>query len=275
MCVILLYIILISALQQKECYIVKATFFGAKQRKGIRASVFRYAQMHCAYYDPMAPFQSIWDDSSDLQITLFFVKLTKAMKFQNFLTMWYIDNPIAVKEADVSVEKVLGKMYVEESSLRRVFLSDYNFSATDSPVQTLEEFLGHPSSSSAISSITFDDPLVEFQSIETPSYLKKCRPYKIHIKPRARFPKLVEEPNNILIGSWTPCHQFFDGLKTDQNIPQVAIRPVMESDFTSCNVGNPPHKRQRVEIILEFRDLEAASGDGSSFKTWQCDVICY
>ena len=38
---------IVHSLQQ--CYVLRATYFGAKQRKGIRASVFKNAQTHNAY----------------------------------------------------------------------------------------------------------------------------------------------------------------------------------------------------------------------------------
>jgi len=101
---------------------VRATFFGAKQRKGVRASVFKNAQSFTAYYYPVQS-ESIWyDDGDDLLITLLFEEKEHAVKFQDFLTMWYIENPIVVKSKDVSVEEELKVMYVEECKLRRVFL---------------------------------------------------------------------------------------------------------------------------------------------------------
>ena len=98
----------------QQYYVLRATYFGAKQRKGIRASVFKNAQTHNAYYYPVES-KSIWfDDGDDLKITLLFKEKEHAMKFQNFLTMWYIENLMAVKSKDVSVEKELKVMYVEK-----------------------------------------------------------------------------------------------------------------------------------------------------------------
>ena len=103
---------IVHSLQQ--CYVLRATYFGAKQHKGIRASVFKNAQTHNAYYYPVQS-KSIWyDDGDDMKITLLFKEKEHAMKFQNFLTMWYIENLMVVKSKDVSVEKELKVMYVEK-----------------------------------------------------------------------------------------------------------------------------------------------------------------
>ena len=115
---------IVRSLQQ--CYVVRATYFGAKQCKGIRASVFKNAQAHNAYYF-LVQSKSIWYDyGDDLKITLLFKEEQHAMKFQGFLTMWYIENPMVVKSKYVSVEKELKVMYVEKCKLCRIFFSDYD-----------------------------------------------------------------------------------------------------------------------------------------------------
>jgi len=113
---------------------VRATFFGAKQRKGVRASVFKNAQSFTAYYYPVQS-ESIWyDDGDDLSITLLFKEEVYA---QDFLTMWYIENPMVVKLRDVSVEEELKVMYVEECKLHQVFLAHYDPEGSDSPIQSM------------------------------------------------------------------------------------------------------------------------------------------
>ena len=59
------------------------------------------------------------------------------MYAQDFLTMWYIENPVVVKLKDVSVEEELKVMYVEECKLHRVFLAHYDPEGSDSPIQSL------------------------------------------------------------------------------------------------------------------------------------------
>ena len=58
----------------------------------------------------------------------------------------------------------------------------------------------------------------------------------------------------MLVGSWTPLRQFLDGLRTEDDLPQLAIKPLTKDEFEAVMVGGPPQKRQRVDLSLEFRD---------------------
>lgn len=80
-----------------------------------------------------------------MQITLLFDDKGSAIKFQDFLTTWYIDNSMVVKSTDVSVKKELEVTHVEESKLSRVFISDSDFDESDFHIQSPGEFLGHSS----------------------------------------------------------------------------------------------------------------------------------
>ena len=94
------------------------------------------------------------------------------MYAQDFLMMWYIENPVVVKSKDVSVEEELKVMYVEVCKLHRVFLAHYDPEGSDSPIQSLGEFLGDNLSVSAsavsASAISSSNPMTQFQSIEQP-----------------------------------------------------------------------------------------------------------
>ena len=119
------------------------------------------------------------------------------MYAQDFLTMWYIENPVVVKLKDVSVEEELKVMYVEECKLHRVFLAHYDPEGSDSPIQSLGEFLGDNLSVSAsavsASAISSSNPMTQFQSIEQPVLFRFCKPYKMNIKSKADFPNLANK----------------------------------------------------------------------------------
>jgi len=80
----------------------------------------------------------------------------------------------------------------------------------------------------------------------------------MNIKSKADFPNLANEKSNILVGTWMPFHQIFDGLKTEDDIPQVAVRPLTEGEIETVMVGELPQKRQRVDLSLVFRHADAA-----------------
>ena len=117
-------------------------------------------------------------------------------------------------------------MEIVSRSQTESFLSDYDPDGCNSPIQDLGEFLGHPSASSDVSDISSSDPMVQFQSIENPELFCRCMPYKLHHKSQAIFPNLATVESNMLVGSWTPLRQFLDGLRTEDDIPQLAIKPL-------------------------------------------------
>lgn len=85
---------------------MRATYLGAKNLKGIRASVFQQAELHQAAYS-LDRSKSIWYDegSNNLEINLLFESKSSAIIFRAFLVQWYLNNPV-VKSCDVSVEEI-------------------------------------------------------------------------------------------------------------------------------------------------------------------------
>ena len=90
------------------------------------------------------------------------------------------------------------------------------------------------------SGVSTSEPLCTYQSIEKPESFRCCKPFKMHLKPVTKFPELKSESNNIWIGSWTPFHQMFDGLNTNDGLPFVAVKPVLQGEYESSFMGEPP-----------------------------------
>ena len=233
--------------------------------KGMRAAVYRHAEEHVAWYS-LNHSRSIWYDegSEDLQITLLFGNEEGAYRFRTFLDHWCLNNPLAVKWGDVVVGDEIATVHIPSNqNLRAVRLAEYVAETSDSPAQSILEFTTLPSSVS--SEITYsvvsdmDDPLYKYQCLERPQefFVTGTKPYRCHLKPRARFAKLTHEVNNQLAGTWL-FHQWLDGLHTfadnDENIPILAVRPIKESIQSVYLPGPPPTTRSRVDIIIEFRE---------------------
>jgi hypothetical protein len=149
-----------------QCYGVSAKYSDAKNCKGIRAAVYKYAEEHAAYYSPMDRLKSIWydDDTADLHIALWFEEKRAASKFHCFLGNWHLRNPIAVKSGDLTVKDEIEVFLVEASELSKVLLRHYNADDTESPVGSLEEFGG--CSSSVESTVSLSGHFAQLQSIE-------------------------------------------------------------------------------------------------------------
>lgn len=247
-----------------RCYEVTAKYCGALKTKGIRAAVYRNAQAHYSLdrlksicYDDESD-----DESDDLLITVWFKKEELAQKFRCFLGSWHLTNPVVVKRGDIIVDEKITSVLVEMKQLSPVLLSHYVACASESPVQSLEEFAGCPSS--VESTISLSGNFAQLQSVEKPSVFTYASPYACHIKPR-RFTEVEHNENNKLAASWTPFHQFFNGLKTRDiktghlNLPLIALKP-LEDGIIEEMIGDPLVKRRRVEIEIEYRDPDVAKG---------------
>jgi hypothetical protein len=228
---------------------VKAEIENAKTH---RAAVYMMAQQHSGLYNPWDKTQTIHysSDSDNLHIALLFEEKSSAATFHTSLSQWHLDNPLVVQPHTVSVDRLLVEMYVESSELNRVLLSDYEDADSESPVQSLEAFPGLPCSN--ISVVSQTDPLALFQSIEKPECFRTCKAYKMHLKSQSKYSDIADDTNNMLAGSWTPLHQLFDGLNTTEEVPMVAIKPLVKVDFEEVNVGIPPEKRYKVNLEIEF-----------------------
>ena len=242
-----------------KCFEVRAKYIGAKNKKGIRGTIYKCAQEHKACYS-LERSKSIYYDgsSNDLKIALLFRERGEADSFCVFLSHWYFNNPLTVQPGDVVIEdkKV---MYVAESDLNKVLLSEYVPTDSESPIQTLEELAVVSSSESHVSAVSMNSPLAQLQSIERPEVFTHNRPIKCHIKPRKDFKELINNENNLLLMSRN-FHDYFDGVMTADpetgniDIPLIAIKPPERRDFREELVGNPPLKRKRVEVVVECRD---------------------
>ena len=245
-----------------QCYGISAKYKDAKNCKGIRAAVYKYAQMHRAYYSPTDRSKSIWyDEGTDLNIELWFKEETKALGFGYSLALWHQENPFLVHGDDVTVEEGIKSMSVETDELSPVLLTHYVAGDSESPIQSLAEF--DASKSSTCSVVSSGTPLAQFQSLEDPDKFQDLNPYVCHIKPKARFEQLKDKEYNKIAASW-PFHQMFDGMCTvdlntgEQNLPLVAVMP-LKTETKEEMIGEPATKRTRIGVELEFRNPHSAN----------------
>ena len=258
----------ISELVESLTFEVRATYHGAKRMKGIRASMYRYAEQHKACYSPEYE-KSIWYDNGndDLQIALVFENKLLALTFLTFLAQLYLSNP-SVKQDDISVRQEVEVVYVAD--LKYVRLEQYVGREYESSIQSLEEFSGVQSVHSSLSVDSYvSSSLAQFQSIEVPdSYTD---PYCLHIKPKSKFPLFANNESNKIAASWL-FHQFFDGMKTvdvvsgEPAVPLIALKADPHEKPKDEVVGSPPQKRTRVSLLLECRSSDVHARIGASLK---------
>ena len=250
-----------------KCYQVNGKCKGAKNKNGIRAAVYNFAEKYHAHYSPDRS-KSVWydDESPDLYISIFFENKHDAQDFRYFLGRWHLNNPVIITSSDVIVEEIIKERIIEKDELSPILFMHYIPGDSESLIQSLDEYsCCHSSLESLGTAISLDTPLAKFQSIEDlSSFGRILKPYCCHIKPKAKFKDLKDNESNQLAASWTPFHQCFDGLNTidsvtgEQNIPLIALNPVMTDTFREEMIGEPPEKRQRVELDVEYRNEEVA-----------------
>ena len=258
----------ISELVESLTFEVRATYHGVKRMKGIRASMYRYAEQHKACYSPEYE-KSIWYDNGndDLQIALVFKNEELALTFLTFLAQLYLSNP-SVKQDDISVRQEVEVVYVAD--LKYVRLEQYVGSEYESPIQSLEEFSGVRSVHSSLSMDSCSGPLAQFQCLEVIN--SNTFPYRCHIKPKSKFKLLASNESNMIAASWL-FHQYFDGLNTQdvvsgmQNVPLIALKADPHEEPKDEVVGTPPQKRARVSLLLECRSSDVHTDIGTLLKT--------
>lgn len=247
---------------------MKARFLGAKNKRGIRGAVYREAELKGAGYMP-PPSQSIWydDGSDDLRIEPLFRNYLSCAQFRAFLSQWYLNHPLVVKQGDVQIESGTWYvyMYINEDDWKAVLLRDCGCGDYDSPLQTLEQlFEVHSSESSALYSVALDNNFRQFQSIESQKAFVCVFPIKCHIVPKSECNKtqLKDDPNNMLALSG-PAYHHFDGINTviqstgETNLPLIAIKPPESLDnLPKQLVGDPVEPRTRVDVSVRCLNEE-------------------
>lgn len=255
-------------------YEVKAEYKGAMSVKGVCAKIYQEAQIEQAIYSIKNP-KSIWYSGENLLLNLLFKKEEQARKFQTFLSMWHLNNPMVVNKDVVSVVELLEEVYVYKSELKYVWLTHYDGEDSGSPVGSLEHYKGSHASVSSISELSGASMSAHFgqlQSIEKQEEFTVFRvnPYRCHIKGQRAFPALKNNDSNMLALSWL-FHHYFDGLNVDDEpsgqikVPQIAVLP-WSREFIEEMVGIPKVRRKRVILTIECRTKSIFDILGSRLK---------
>eukprot|EP01028_Stygiella_incarcerata_P008411 TRINITY_DN365_c2_g1_i14.p1 TRINITY_DN365_c2_g1~~TRINITY_DN365_c2_g1_i14.p1 ORF type:complete len:314 (+),score=89.40 TRINITY_DN365_c2_g1_i14:542-1483(+) len=238
--------------QSNTYFRVRATIIGARKKKGIRCGMYYRASVNHGFYYGTKE-KTFWyeEGSDDLNICVLFNEKRDAMSFQSELETLCLNHGfLGLGREDVKVERAIEEIELDEQPVRIMF-NDYDGSETDSPLQDLRDFQGSVSSLSLEGGVSWDDPKLLYMGLERPELFETSRSYKIHIKPKSSFPKLKNDENNIFYGSWTPFHQFYDGMNVVDEIPTMVIE--FEKECGIEYVGKSSEKRHRVNVVIEFR----------------------
>lgn len=258
-------------------FIVRASINGAKKTKGIRATVYKVAERHLAYYlYGRAGARPFVYEGDTLEICVGFEEKSRAAEFQTFLSQWHLDQPLLGLGDKVKVEREL-VMTTVHGSLERVMLTDYAPADEDSPMQSLQDL---QSSTSCLSddAVPLESRLFRFQLLEAEDSFRASgtNPYRCHLKDQARFKALKSNENNIIAASW-PFHQLLDGLNTIDGLPHVRLEPVQTDTFIKETLDGEDRFKVFVNIVYHKTQYASCIGlkHGSeklSDTTWRSFV---
>lgn len=192
----------------------KGGIVGSKQVKGIRKSLYNWAQNHIGYYHPKKkPF--LYQDNN-MTVDIVFETKKSALKFQNDFES--ISTHVSNSELETNSEIVLIDFF---PLTERILLKDYKADETDSPPDsflTRSEFTEYHTT----------DDIVLYQSIENEIWLKfgseGAHLIPSHICRKRKLFQLDKSENNRLALS-RQLHGYVDGL-SNGNRPVVKLNYV-------------------------------------------------
>ncbi len=145
----------------------------------------------------------------------------------------------------------------------RIFFTDYNadYNTDSPPFLTLNDLLSSHSESVLSNN---GDPERALQSLEDLTKFPNLKCYKCHIISR-KVEEYKDNPDNRIYSSWI-FHQYFDGLDTESNYPELAVKFESVSGQEDVPIGNDFARRWKINVIVVFRDEELAKFMSSLFK---------
>ena len=134
---------------------------------------------------------------------------------------------------------------IPSSYLNRIYLTMYTPSDSESDCGSLNQLHSYRLTVPLTTAAEPNSQLAYYQSVDVVTV--GLKPYKLHLKDKAKFKNLQNDENNMVVGSWQ-FHQYFDGLNVEDGIPLVAMSVVDFAKHPSAEHDN----RYWVKLELEF-----------------------
>ena len=234
---------LIRAAQQPPVFRVSARVKGALRSHGARGNVYKGLEKYNGFYAESEGTQ-IEYDGDDLLVKAYFLDQNKAMEFQSFLNSWEIHKTLILLDG-VEIDPPNAEPMRRPHDLTRFYLQCYEPRDSESPCETLNQLSSYRLSIPATEPVDQNDDIAIYQSIDV--CVGTNKPYKCHLKDKARFKAVARDQNNLLAASW-PFHQMLDGLNNVDDMSVVKLLVVGTSEGPIVAQGN----RFSVTLRLEF-----------------------
>jgi hypothetical protein len=235
---------------------------GSKSVKGIRESIYRFAQIHCGYYPTKEAFSY---DGDDLYVDIVFEKKQLAINFQTefeFLSTHFSDSRLWTESTVIPID------YYPVS--KRIFLKHYSANELDTPSDSI--------SSQKFTEYQPTEDIVVYQSLEKSEWLQfgseGSHLIAKHICKKRKLTDLDQSENNRLALS-RQLHGYVDGLSNGQ-------RPVVKLNYVPSN-EDIIDSRYRIVVGVEFMNqkvkaivaplLKDSSRQTENPLIMECDVF--
>eukprot|EP00543_Licmophora_paradoxa_P018113 CAMPEP_0202477432 /NCGR_PEP_ID=MMETSP1360-20130828/93940_1 /ASSEMBLY_ACC=CAM_ASM_000848 /TAXON_ID=515479 /ORGANISM="Licmophora paradoxa, Strain CCMP2313" /LENGTH=334 /DNA_ID=CAMNT_0049104677 /DNA_START=59 /DNA_END=1060 /DNA_ORIENTATION=+ len=260
----------IRELQRPPVYLVSARVKNAVNSHGARGNAYKLLERYGGCYSEAESKQVVYD-GDDLMVKAYFWDRRGAMEFQTAMNNWEIHKAL-VNLDGIEIIPRDPLPVPQPADLTRFFLQDYTPNDSESPCDGLDQLESYRFSNPVTEAVEFNDPISIYQSLDV--CVGRNKPYKCHLKDKAKFKSIARNENNILAASWH-LHQMLDGLNHEDSMSVVKLSVTSTSEYRISTKDN----RYAVVLQLEFfNQVDAAAFQpqtGASKiddKTWRTTV---
>jgi len=256
--------------ERPPVYQVTARVMNALNSQGARGNVYKLLEKYGACYSEAESKQVVYD-GENLIVKAYFKDERAATEFQTALNGWEIHRALVHLDG-IEIIPRNPLPVPRPPDLNRFILQDYEPRDSESPCDGLDQLESYRLSNPITEAVDFDDPIAIYQSLDV--CVGRNKPYKCHLKDKAKFKSVARNENNIVAASWA-LHQMLDGLNHADNMSVVKLSVTSLSDCTISSQDN----RYAIVVKLEFFN----SVDAAAFQpragatkidntTWQTTV---
>lgn len=256
--------------QQPPVFRVSALVKGALRSNGARGNVYKGLEKHSGLYS-LSEGKQVKYVGDDLDVKVYFQTYESATRFQSFLNEWELHKALLLLDG-VDINPPDPEPINRPPDLTRFYLQHYDPQESESPCETLNQLASYRLSVPITEPLAPTDEVAIYQSIDV--CVGTNLPYKCHLKDKARFKSVAQDPNNLLAASW-PLHQMLDGLNNRDNMSVVKLSVVSKSPTPIAAQDG----RFSVTLRLDFlNDIDANSFQArngarrSDTKQWETVV---
>lgn len=225
---------------------------GALRSHGSRGNVYKTLEK-CRGCFLKSAGKEVEYDNDDLVVKAYFLQESDAMDFQSSVNQWEIHKTLLSIDGVEVDPPDPERVRLRRDDLARYYLQHYTPDDSESPCETLNQLESYRLSVPVTEAVEPNDPLALYQSLDV--CVGRTKPYKCHLKDKAKYKSVANDPNNILVASW-PLHQMLDGLDHHDAMSVVKLSVVSMSDTAFAEYDN----RYRVILKLEFfTEVDAAA----------------